>query len=52
MLSIRAHIHQGTRADEMECPVGKLIVRASEQEVHSLDEPECRNGRIDDFPVE
>jgi len=60
------HIHQGTQADEMEWPVGELIVRANQQEVHSLDDLEkvltknvsdnvlleCRNGRIGYFLVE
>jgi len=57
------HIHQGTQADEMEWPVGELIVKANEQEVHSIKEleeivnknksgevlMECRNGRIGFF---
>ncbi len=65
MLAV-THIHQGTQADEMEWPVGELIVKANEQEVHSLDELEkilnknkngkvlleCRNGRIGYFLVE
>ena len=60
------HIHQGTQADEMEWPVGELIVKANDQEVHSLDELEkifnknkngnvlleCRNGRLGHFLVE
>jgi len=60
------HIHQGTQADEMEWPVGELIVKANEQEVHSLDDLEkildknkngnvlleCRNGRMGYFLVE
>ena len=59
-------VHQGTQADEMEWPVGELIVKANEDEVHSLDELEkilnknkngnvlleCRNGRIGYFLVE
>jgi len=50
----------------MEWPVGELIVKANEQEVHSLEELEkilnknrpgtilleCRNGRIGYFQVE
>ena len=65
MLAV-THIHQGTQADEMEWPVGELIVKANEDEVHSLDELEkivnknrngkvlleCRNGRIGYFLVE
>ena len=60
------HIHQGTQADEMEWPVGELIVKANEDEVHSLAELEtvinqnrngkvlleCRNGRIGYFLLE
>jgi len=60
------HIFQGTQADDMEWPVGELIVKANEQEVHSLNELkkilnenkngnvllECRNGRIGYFQVE
>jgi S1-C subfamily serine protease len=60
------HIHQGTQADEMEWPVGELIVKANKQEIHSLNELEeslnknkngkvlleCRNGRIGYFQVE
>ena len=65
MLTV-THIHQGTQADEMEWPVGELIAKANEQEVHSLNELEeiinknkngnllleCRNGRIGYFRVE
>lgn len=57
------HIHQGSQADKMEWPVGELVVRANEQDVHSLDELqaildshkteplllECRNGRLGYF---
>ena len=60
------HVHQSTQADEMEWPVGELIVKANEQEVHTLNELktildqhkngsillECRNGRIGYFQVE
>ncbi|MCK5395583.1 MAG: hypothetical protein KAJ32_06305, partial [Gammaproteobacteria bacterium] len=60
------HIHQGTQTDDMEWPVGELIVKANEQEIHSLNELqaildqnkngkvllECRNGRIGYFQVE
>ncbi len=65
MLAV-THIHQGTQADEMEWPVGELIVKANEDDVHSLEELEkiinknskgkilleCRNGRIGYFLVE
>lgn len=58
------HVYQSKQADEMEWPVGELIVKANEQEVHSLDDLkkilkessnlllECRNGRIGYFQVE
>ncbi len=60
------HIHQGTQADEMEWPVGELIVKANGQAVHTLAELrdrlnndsddavllECRNGRIGYFRLE
>ena len=60
------HIHQGTQTDEMDWPVGSLIIKANEQAVHSLNELkiilnkikggkvllECRNGRIGCFDVE
>jgi len=60
------HIHQGSQADEMEWSVGELIVKANEQEVHSINELEeilnknksgavlleCRNGGIGYFRVE
>lgn len=59
------HIYQGTQADKMEWPVGELIIKANEQEIHTLDELqeildnninsnvllECRNGRIGYFQV-
>ena len=56
-------VRQGTQADDMEWPVGELIVKANDQEVHALDELkiilnkndtvllECRNGRIGYFQV-
>jgi S1-C subfamily serine protease len=56
-------VRQGTQADDMEWPVGELIVKANDQEVHSLDQLktilnkndtvllECRNGRIGYFQV-
>ena len=60
------HIHQGTQADEIEWPVGELIVKANGDEVHTLDQLqkildnnkagsvllECRNGRIGYFNVD
>jgi len=60
------HIHQGSQADEMEWFVGELIVKANEQEVHSIHELEeilnksksgsvlleCHNGEIGYFQVE
>jgi len=60
------HIHQGTQADEMEWPVGEMIVTANEEEIHTLDKLknvleknvngtvllECRNGTIGYFRVE
>ena len=60
------HIHQGTQADEVEWPVGEMIVSANKKEIHTLDELqvildtsesdavllECRNGRIGYFRFE
>jgi hypothetical protein len=60
------HIHQGTQADEMEWPVGEMIVTANEEEIYTLDELkkvldknvngsvllECRDGAIGYFRVE
>jgi len=60
------HIHQGSQADEMEWSVGELIVKANEQDVHSINELEeilnknksgpvlleCRNGEIGYFQRE
>jgi S1-C subfamily serine protease len=58
------HVYQGTQADDMEWPVGELIVKANEQDIHSLNELkdiigtsnsillECRNGRIGYFQTE
>ena len=57
------HINQGTQADEMEWPLGELIVCANDIEIHTLKELkkiikhnkngtvllECRNGRIGYF---
>ena len=56
-------VRQGTPADDMEWPVGELIIKANEQDVHTLNELkiildenkngnvllECRNGRIGYF---
>ena len=64
MLAV-THIHQGTQADEMEWPVGEMIVSANEEEIHTLDELqdildrnlnsavllECLSGRIGYFQV-
>jgi S1-C subfamily serine protease len=58
------HVFQGTQADDMEWPVGELIVKANEQDVHSLEDLkkilsensnvllECRNGRIGYFQMQ
>ena len=57
------HVYQSTQADEMEWPVGELIVKANDQDVHTLNDIktilsenkngsillECRNGRIGYF---
>lgn len=65
MLAV-THIHQGTQADEIEWPIGELIVKANEEEVHTLGQLqdvldsnkrgsvllECRNGRIGYFRVD
>ena len=57
------HVFQGTQADDMEWPVGELIVKANDQEVYKLEDLkrilgesnnvllECRNGRIGYFQV-
>ncbi len=57
------HVYQGTQADDMEWPVGELIVKANEQDIHSLADLkkilsssnsvllECRNGRIGYFQI-
>jgi serine protease Do len=59
------HVYQGTQADDMEWPVGELIVKANDQEIHTLTELkailddnekgsillECRNGRLGYFQV-
>ena len=60
------HIHQGTQVDEIEWPIGELIVKANEKEVHTLDQLqevlnknkdgavllECRNGRLGYFTID
>lgn len=60
------HIHQSTQADEIEWPIGELIIKANDEEVHTLEEIqavieknrggavlfECRNGRIGYFRVD
>ena len=60
------HIHQGTQADEIEWPVGEMIVTANDKEVYTLDELqavldkskgsaallECRDGRIGYFKLD
>ena len=65
MLAV-THVHQGTQADEIEWPVGELIVKANEEEVHTLGQLqdvldsnkrgsvllECRNGWIGYFRVD
>lgn len=60
------HIHQGTQADEMEWPLGELIIKANDQEVHTLEDLqkildknkgknlllECMSGVIGYFQVD
>ncbi|MDE0559324.1 trypsin-like peptidase domain-containing protein [Algoriphagus sp. NF] len=60
------HIHQGTQADQMEWPLGELILKVNEQEVHTLSELkkalksfkeksiliECQSGTIGYFQLE
>jgi len=60
------HIYQGTQADEMEWPLGELIIKANDQEIHTIEELqkiikknqgatvllECRNGTIGYFEVD
>ena len=57
------HIHQGSQTDDMEWPLGEMIISANEKEIHTLNELktildecensavllECRNGRIGYF---
>lgn len=65
MLAV-THIHQGSQADEIDWPVGEMIIKANDKEVHALDELqlifdrnkggavllECRNGRIGYFHLD
>lgn len=60
------HIHQGTQADQMEWPLGELILKVNEQEVHTLSElkkalksskeksilMECQSGTFGYFQLE
>lgn len=60
------HIHQGTQADQMEWPLGELIQKVNEQEVHTLSElkkalksskeksilMECQSGTFGYFQLE
>jgi len=60
------HVYQGTQADDMEWPVGEIIVKANDRQIHSLTELkaildenkkgsvllECRNGRLGYFQVD
>ncbi|TDQ14666.1 S1-C subfamily serine protease [Algoriphagus boseongensis] len=64
MLAV-THIYQGSQADEMEWPLGELIVKANDKKIHTLEELqkiwdqnkggsvllECRNGRIGYFQI-
>ena len=59
------HIYQGTQADEMEWPLGELIVKANNRRIHTLEDLkkivkksqggavllECRSGRLGYFQV-
>ena len=59
------HIYQGTQADQMEWPLGELILKANDQEVYTIEELqkiiqerehgmillECRSGTIGYFQV-
>jgi len=59
------HIYQGTQADQMEWPIGELIIKANNRRIHTLDQLkkevnkhvcgavllECRSGRIGYFQV-
>ncbi|GMQ28141.1 S1C family serine protease [Algoriphagus confluentis] len=60
------HIHQGTQADQMEWPLGELIIKINGKEVHTLEEIqkvlekqkgepvllECQSGMIGYFQTE
>jgi len=60
------HVYQGTQADDMEWPVGELIIKANDKPVHTIDDLEaminenkkasllleCRNGRIGYFSMD
>lgn len=60
------HIHQGSEVDEIEWPVGELIVSANGKKIHTLNDLqkilnknkggslllECRDGRIGYFKVD
>ncbi|MDH5765070.1 MAG: trypsin-like peptidase domain-containing protein [Gammaproteobacteria bacterium] len=60
------HIHQGSEVDEIEWPVGELIIRANGRKIHTLNNLqkilnknkggslllECRDGRIGYFKVD
>jgi len=59
------HIYQGSQADEMEWPLGELIIKANNRRIHTLDELnailkknqggavliECRSGTLGYFQV-
>jgi S1-C subfamily serine protease len=59
------HIYQGTQADDMEWPLGELIIKANDQEIHSIKALEkileknkggtvlleCRDGTIGYFQI-
>lgn len=59
------HVYQGTQADKMEWPVGELIIKANEQDIHTLSDLklilnenkngsillECLNGRIGYYKI-
>jgi serine protease Do len=60
------HIYQGTQADEMEWPLGELIIKVNNRKIHTLDELnailkknqggavliECRSGTLGYFQVD
>jgi serine protease Do len=59
------HIYQGTQADQMEWPIGELIIKSNNRRIHTLNQLkkevnkqlggavllECRSGRIGYFQV-